>query len=341
MSSPPELRQDPVTGRWVIISPERQKRPQDLHVAPAKASNRDDCPFCPGHEAMTPPEIMTLVGTGPERVGTGLKAGPNLQPGPNRWDVRVVPNMFPALTMDGSRAVGTHEVIVESPDHDASLASLSVAQLTMVLAAWRERIVSLSRDARLQYIQVFKNHGAFGGATLEHPHSQIIALPFVPDVVRAEIDGARRHFAAHGRCVFCDIVRDELADGRRVVEAHADFVAVAAYAPRFPFETWLLPKRHGSRFEEATAHDLDGLARLLKAVLQRIDAALGAPPFNLVLHTAPVSEDVAAEYHWHMEILPALTRPGGFEWGTGAFVNPMAPEDAAAALRKIHLKLES
>ena len=216
-----------------------------------------------------------------------------------------MPNKFPALQVEGTldregegmfdrmNGIGAHEVIIETPDHDRSLAPMSEA-------GDRARAVGVPRadarsqaDLRLRYILVFKNHGAAAGATLEHPHSQLIALPIVPDFVREELEGARRHFAVKERCVFCDIVHQELRDGRRVIQENADIVALAPYAPRFAFETWLLPQRHGARFEEAPRHEYESLARLLKAVLQRMDRALESPPYNLIVHTSPFSEDVA------------------------------------------------
>jgi UDPglucose--hexose-1-phosphate uridylyltransferase len=206
-----------------------------------------------------------------------------------------------------------------------------------VLWAARERMLDLKRDFRLKSILVFKNHGAAAGATLEHPHSQLIALPIVPDFVRDEIEGARRHFAVKERCVFCDIVRQELRDERRVVQENTDAVAIAPYAPRFAFETWILPRRHGARFEEAPRQDYEGVARLLKAVLQRLNRALETPPFNLVLHTSPFAEETAEVYHWHIEIMPKLTRVAGFEWGTGFYINPTPPEEAAQVLRAVSL----
>jgi UDPglucose--hexose-1-phosphate uridylyltransferase len=204
-----------------------------------------------------------------------------------------------------------------------------------VLWAFRERMLDLKRDFRLRYILVFKNHGAAAGATLAHPHSQLIALPIVPDFVRDEIDGARRHYAVKERCVFCDIVHDEIRDGRRLIEENADVVALAPYAPRFAFETWILPKRHGSRFEEAERGEYQSLARLLKSVLRRLDRALETPPYNLIIHTSPFSEDVSDIYHWHLEIMPKLTRVAGFEWGTGFYINPTSPEEAARVLRAV------
>ena len=330
----PELRKDPVTGRWVIISTDRHKRPNDFVFERARIIGREHCPFCPGHESLTPPEIMSYRQNG---------SAPNA-PG---WDVRVVPNKFPALQVEGTldregegmfdrmNGIGAHEVIIETPNHDRTLASMSEPEIERVLFAYRDRIGDLKKDFRLRYILIFKNHGAAAGATLEHTHSQLIALPIVPDFVREEIDGARRHFAAKERCVYCDIVHQEIREGRRVILENADVVALAPYAPRFAFETWLLPKRHGAQFEEAPRHEYEGLARMIKAVLQRIDRALESPAYNLILHTSPFSEDTSETYHWHLELMPKLTKVAGFEWGTGFYINPTSPEEAARVLRAV------
>ena len=332
----PELRRDPVTGRWVIISTDRQKRPNDFRFERAAILGREQCPFCPGREALTPPEVLAYRQNGDGANGPG-------------WDVRVVPNKFPALQVEGNldrvgdgmfdrmNGIGAHEVIIETPHHDRTLAAMSEAEIERVLSAYRERTLDLKRDVRLRYVLVFKNHGAAAGATLEHTHSQLIALPIVPDFVREEIDGARKHFAVKERCVFCDIVHEDSADERRVILENADVVALAPYAPRFPFETWILPKQHGARFEDAPRHQYEGLAKILKALLQRMDRALESPPFNLIVHTAPFVDGVAERYHWHIELMPKLTRVAGFEWGTGFYINPTPPEEAAKVLRSVRL----
>ena len=332
----PELRKDPVTGRWVIISTDRQKRPSDFRLERATIIGREHCPFCPGHESFTPHEVLAYRQNG---------SAPNA-PG---WDVRVVPNKFPALQVEGTldrvgegmfdrmNGIGAHEVIIETPDHDRTLAAMSESDIERVLWAYRERMLDLKRDFRLRYIVVFKNHGAAAGATLEHTHSQLIALPIVPDFAREELGGARRHFAVKERCVFCDIVRQDLADMKRVVLENAEAIAIAPYAPRFAFETWLLPKRHGARFEEAPRSEYESIARLLKSVLQRLDRALASPPFNLVVHSAPFSDAVDDVFHWHIEIMPKITRVAGFEWGTGFYINPTSPEEAAQVLRNVRL----
>jgi UDPglucose--hexose-1-phosphate uridylyltransferase len=327
-----ELRKDPVTGRWVIISSERRKRPTDFRMERHHVERDDYCPFCAGHEELTPPEIFAYRSNG---------GGPN----GGGWDLRVVPNRFPALKVEGTldregdgmfdrmNGIGAHEVIIETPDHDKTLASMSEGEIERVLSAFRARVQDLKQDRRFRYILLFKNHGAPAGATLEHSHSQLIALPIVPDFVREEIEGARRHYADKERCVFCDIVKQELAVGRRMIAENADIVALAPYAPRFPFETWLVPRRHESRFEEAAQHEFESLARLLKAVLLKVNRALESPSYNLIVHSAPFSEDANDAYHWHVELMPRLTRVAGFEWGTGFYINPTSPEEAARVLR--------
>jgi UDPglucose--hexose-1-phosphate uridylyltransferase len=332
----PELRKDPITGRWVIISTDRQKRPNDFRLERASLVGNEYCPFCVGHEDMTPPEVLAFRNSGQPANGPG-------------WDLRVVTNKFPALQVEGNldregegmfdrmNGVGAHEVIIEHPDHAKSLATMSEMEIERVLWAFRERIVDLKRDTRFRYILIFKNQGASAGATLEHSHSQLIALPIVPDFVREELEGAKRHYDQKERCVFCDIIRQEVSAGRRVIHENADIVALAPYAPRFPFETWLLPRSHGPRFEDAPRPVYENLARMLKSVLQRMNRALENPSYNLVIHSAPFSEPRVEYYHWHVELMPKLTRTAGFESGTGFYINPTSPEEAAEVLRAVRL----
>ena len=321
-----------MTGRWVAVATERHKRPNDFRVERMTVLPADQCPFCPGHEDMTPPEIYAHRGNG---------SGPNT----SGWDIRVIPNKFPALRVEGTldrthegmfdrmNGIGAHEVIIETPAHTKNLATMVEAEIVQVLVAYRERMLDLKRDHRFRYIMVFKNHGGEAGATLEHPHSQLIALPIVPDFVRDELDGARRHFSEKERCIFCDIVRQELTDRRRVILETPDIVALAPWASRVPFEMWLVPRHHGSRFEEAPRHEYESLARVLRDIVGRMNRALESPPFNLLVHTSPFSEDAGPFYHWHIELMPKLGRVAGFEWGTGFFINPTSPEEAAQVLR--------
>jgi UDPglucose--hexose-1-phosphate uridylyltransferase len=326
-----ELRKDPVTGRWVIISTERRKRPSDfrlesVHIAPDPA-----CPFCEGHEQMAPHELLAHRRNG----------GPPNGPG---WDLRVVPNQFPVLRVEGDldrqgeglfdrmNGIGAHEVIIETPRHDVTLATMGDAAVEQVLWAFQERVRDLKQDRRFRYIIIFKNHGAAAGASLDHSHSQLIALPIVPREVRDEIDGAKAHFASKERCVFCDILRQEMRDGKRLIIDTGDMVAIAPYAPRFPFETWLLPRRHHAHFEDAQRHEIASLARLLGEILRRMNRMLCDPPYNLLIHSAPIGEN-GDYYHWHVEIIPKLTKIAGFEWATGFYLNPTSPEEAAQVLR--------
>jgi UDPglucose--hexose-1-phosphate uridylyltransferase len=281
---------------------------------------------------MTPRELLAHRRNGSQANAAG-------------WELRVVPNQFPVLRVEGSidrqgeglfdkmNGIGAHEVIIETPRHDETLATMGDAAVEQVLWAFRERMQDLKQDRRFRYIIVFKNHGPAAGAALDHSHSQLIALPIVPREVRDEVDGARAHFAAKERCVFCDIVRQERQETRRLVAENADIVAVAPYAPRFPFETWLLPKRHQSLFEDAPRHEIASLARLLADLLRRMNRVLRFPPYNLLIHSAPLAEPAGEYYHWHVEIIPTLTKVAGFERATGFYLNPTAPEEAAQVLR--------
>jgi UDPglucose--hexose-1-phosphate uridylyltransferase len=332
----PELRKDPVVGRWVIISTERSRRPTNFTPSP-KTRSSGLCPFCPGHEDKTPPAVYTA------RAAHANPANPP-------WTVRVIPNKFPALQIEGGlerrgeglydrmNGVGAHEVVIEGPDHQVELADLPVEHIHQVLLAYRERIIDLHKDRRLRYVLIFKNHGERAGATLEHTHSQLIATPIIPRFLQEELEGARRYYELKERCVFCDIVHQEAAEnnGRRVVAMNERFVALEPFAPRFPFETWILPRRHDASFHSAedTGEYLE-MASLLKDTLQRLNRALDRPPYNYVLHTAPVSDGDLEYYHWHLEIMPNLTRVAGFEMGSGFHINPTPPEDAAQYLREI------
>ncbi len=328
-----ELRKDPVVGRWVIISTERGKRPSGWASEP-NTKGGGFCPFCPGHEDKTPPEILAI------RPLTEKKDVPG-------WDIRVVPNKFPALNIEGElnakgfgnydmmNGIGAHEVIIETPKHASDLADLSEEQIVDVLLTYRARILDLGKDARFKYILVFKNHGGAAGASLEHSHSQLIATPIIPKRVVEEIEGSRRFFDYKERCVFCDMIQYDMKAKVRLVSMNDGFAAIAPFAPRFPFETWILPTAHCSHFERMPESLLLNLARILKETLARINGVLGYPPFNFVLHTAPVQDDDLSIYHWHFEVIPKLMKIAGFEWGSGFYINPTPPEVAAEHLRNV------
>lgn len=329
----PELRKDPIHGRWVIISTERGRRPSDF-VVEAQRPAGGFCPLCEGNEDKTPPEVLAFRndGTPPNKPG---------------WSLRVVPNKFPALRIEGElnregegiydkmNGVGAHEVIIETPRHQESLATLPVSAVTNVLWAYRERITDLRRDVRLRHVLVFKNHGVAAGASLEHSHSQIIALPIVPRRLSEEIEGAKNFFQYKDRCVFCDVIRQELNQGKRVVSENKAFVAIAPFASRFPFETWILPKTHCPTFESMDPSEIEHAGHILSDTLQRLNKVLDQPPYNYVIHTSSFPDVDRDYYHWHLEIMPKLTKVAGFEWGTGFYINPTPPEEAAEYLREV------
>jgi UDPglucose--hexose-1-phosphate uridylyltransferase len=340
----PELRHDPIQKRWIIIAPERGRRPDDFpRNEPVSAG--DCCPFCAGNESKTPPEITAI------RNGTA----PN-QPG---WEIRVIPNKFPALRIEGGldrrgvgaydrmNGIGAHEVIIETPDHSQELADAPLEQIHKVLGIYRERLVDLLRDQRFKYVLIFKNHGAAAGASLSHPHTQLIATPVTPLTLVQELNSAKDHYHEKERCLFCDLIAQELDAGQRIVYAGDHFVAMTPYASRFPFEVFIAPRRHYHSFAEISDDMLHHLAVVLKEVLLRIKKCLKDPPYNFLIHTVPnvqarrkygeAWETIELDYHWHMEFIPRLTQVAGFEWGTGFYINPTAPEEAAKYLRETEL----
>jgi UDPglucose--hexose-1-phosphate uridylyltransferase len=339
-----ELRWDPLKQHWVIIATDRGRRPRDFLVEPEN-SQMTSCPFCYGNEDKTSGEIFAIRPSGP----------PN---SPN-WQVRVIPNKYPALRVEGvlnNRAyglydcmngIGAHEIIVETPDHERGLADLTTAEITNVLIAYRSRYLDLRRDMRLRYMVIFKNHGSRAGATLSHAHSQLIAVPLTPPVAATELKICREFYASKERCIFCDLIAFELASGERVVKEFANYVILTPYAACFPFELRLYPKRHAHDFALMNDGQMAELAVAMKDMLCRLKGVLKDPPYNFILHTAPPLQQrlgkpdywssIEYDYHWHIELVPRLTQIAGFEWGTGFYINPTSPEDAATFLREAEI----
>ncbi len=319
----------------MIIATDRAKRPTDFIRQPVPPNTATVCPFDYGNEHKTPPEVLAY-----------RSSGSRDQPG---WRVRVVPNKFPALGIEGElsrqgegmydkmNGVGAHEVIIEGPDHTKTFGDMPEKQIEEVLWAFRDRVNDLKKDTRFRYILLFKNHGEAAGATLEHPHSQLIALPVIPKRVKEEVEAARLFYELKERCIFCDIIRHESAAGVRLVTETDRFTVLEPYAPRFPFETWILPKRHESHFEDAAAPTLENMAYILRATIRKLDKVLERPAYNFIIHSAPVQEAHLPHYHWHVEIIPKLTKVAGFEWGTGFYINPTPPEESAKFLREAGL----
>jgi len=328
----PELRKDPIVGRWVIISVERGKRPVDFISPSSQRKKGGFCPFCPGNEYTTPPEIIAF-------------RDPDTKPNSPGWRLRVVPNKFPALQIYGGlnkrgegifdkmNGIGAHEVIVETPEHHLSLSTMPLKDVKDVLWAYYLRLSDLKNDKRFKYVMVYKNEGEAAGASLEHTHSQLIALPIIPKIVREEIEASRQYYNLKERCIFCDLINQELKDGKRVVYENERYVALAPFASIAPFETWILPKAHESSFYPPNK-DFSALADMLQRILTQIDRILDTPPYNLVIHTSTFYDEINEYYHWHIELLPKLTKIAGFEWGSGFYINPTPPEEAARFMRE-------
>lgn len=337
----PQLRRDPLLNRWVIIATDRARRPGDFMFPRREIRQGGFCPFCEGNEAKTPPEVLAF-----RREGSGAD-----QPG---WWVRAVPNKFPALAIEGEidrrgvgfydmmNGIGAHEVVIETNRHEIDITALSEAEVAEVISACRQRSLDLKKDQRLRYILIFKNCGEGAGASLEHTHTQIIATPVTPKRVKEKLAGAAQHYQVKERCIFCDIIRQELDFGARIIEESKHFVVLAPFASCFPFETWIMPRRHDPDFDRIEDPERHDLAVVLRRTVARINRALDNPPYNYLVHTAPNRvpragywQTIDRDYHWHLEIVPRVTGIAGFEFGTGFYINPTPPEEAAAYLRGV------
>ncbi len=338
------LRKDPIVGRWIIVANDRPKKPEEyLFEEPADDVTPAECPFCSGNESKTPPEIAAF-------------RAEKTQPNSTGWWVRVIPSKFPVLHVEGSlereglgiydtmNGIGAHELIIESPEHALRLEDLPESQVEKVLWAYRDRILDLERDSRLRYVLIFKNQGWTAGSLVNHTHSQIIATPVIPKFVKEKLDGAKSYFDYKERCIFCDIIRQELATPERIIEETRHFLVMTPFAPRFPFETWIYPKKHLCSYTDVTKEETMDFARTLKHTLKRLGTVLNNPPYNYMLYTAPNRvprsghwHTLHDDFHWHLEIMPRLTRVAGFEWGSGFYINPTPPEDAARYLRDVKL----
>jgi UDPglucose--hexose-1-phosphate uridylyltransferase len=323
------LRQDPTTRQWAILATRRGERPHEPVVIPRPVVPERDpsCPFCPGNEGQTPPEILRE----PE--------GPD-------WRIRVVPNLFAALSGDGSAqrtgepmfrempGIGSHEVVIETPRHDGRMDELSQEEVAQVVWGWRERYRALIARADVRAVVVFKNFGVLAGTSLAHPHSQIVATPvFLPRLLR-RLDVATRYHDENGTCVYDDVIGAERRAEVRLVEEYGSFVAFEPWAAQSPFETWIAPTFHQGSFGELADEEVDDLAGVLIRTLTAVRRACGDPDFNLVMYSAPTNGGHAERvFHWHLKLIPRIATQAGFEIGSAMSINTVAPEDAAAALR--------
>jgi len=324
----PELRKDIITREWAIIARGRSRRPTEVRPEPPPPpSQPGPCPFCPGNEGAS----ETLL---------------TIPDGPTGWRVRVVRNKYPALIAgaqaqhtergiyDAVSGTGSHEVVIESPEHWPDLWQMPVSQVAAVLDAYRQRFLQLREDPQLRYVLVFRNHGPGAGASVLHPHSQLIATPVVPHYIEAELDGIKHYWEYIERCPYCAIVEQEQQSRERMVIENERFIAVAAFAGRYPFETWIIPRRHESQFFNISPEERDDFAAVLRELLGRLAGALNYPSYNYAIHTDVLQSAEQSSFHWHLEIFPRITTPGGFELGSDLYINTTPPEDAATALRE-------
>jgi UDPglucose--hexose-1-phosphate uridylyltransferase len=329
----PELRKDLLSDIWVVIAPERKLRPQFSNLPGEDFLSPENCPFCEGNESMTPPEIYAVRNNNK----------PN-QPG---WQLRVVPNKYPALRVEGQlekrgegfydkiTGIGAHEVVIETTSHTKGIDELEIGAVTNIFLTFKSRILDLKKDVRIRYIQVFKNHGIRAGATISHPHSQVVGMPVVPARVKERIKNAKAHYDAKERCIFCDILFYESEYRKRVLAETPDYVVMSPYASRFPFELVIYPRVHSASFEETADEAVQALAVVLRDTLRKLNKALEHPAYNLLLHNAPFDTDYKNYFHWHWELVPLISSTGGFELGTYTYINPTPPEEAIEVLRKM------
>ncbi len=328
-----EFRKDPIDGKWVIIAPERKKALVEFKPESYSKSRGAKCPFCPGNESLTPPEIFAI-------------RDPQSKANEQGWKVRVIPNRQPILRTevklekegigyyDKISGVGAHEVIIETPNHYQHYSELSEEHLAQIYFAWQQRIKDLKNDRRIKYVLIFKNYGISAGAMMDHPHSQLIALPIAPKQIQEELRGAREYYRYKERCIFCDIIYQELEDKDRLIYENEEFLVIAPWAPIFPFEMWVVPRAHREVFEESDRSLLFLLAQAVKKAMVKLDKTLNYPHFNLILHNLPFEKSPCPYYHWHLEILPRLIWVAGFEYGSGFYINPVPPEESAQWLKK-------
>lgn len=334
-----ELRKDPLLGRWVAVL--TQSKSPSEYILPSNEDKENSCLLCAGRENETPPEIMSISKLNPDQTRQG-------------WWTRVIPNFAPVFQVEGDlgrrgdgmydkmNSIGADEIIIESPDHSVRPEDIGLEQMVRVIITYRERMVDLDKDPRFRYTLIYKNSGREAGAIFSHPVSHLTSTPVIPKRVKDELDGAKQYFAYKERCIFCDIVREELRVGSRVILETRDFIAFCPYASKFPFESWIVPKKHNCAFQDIKIDEIEDMAIILSSVLKRLRAAFGELSFNYFIHSAPMTiprknhwHTLGEDFHWHLELMPRLLKTTGFQWGAGLYVLPTSPEYAAKYLKEI------
>jgi UDPglucose--hexose-1-phosphate uridylyltransferase len=337
-----EVRKDYLLDRWVVIATERGRRPTDFVKQERQQAKSAVCPMCPGNEHMTPPAVLVYIKSD-QRIRR-TKDEDDFRH--KNWLIRVIPNLYPAFSPPKGRisrkqitknenlaaAVGHHEVLVESPNHDEGPANAPIPQLVHVINGYMDRLRELSVKPYVQYVSIFRNHGLEAGASLSHAHSQIIATPFVPKTVKEEMDASKKLWRQNKKCVFCDILEKE-RDGPRFVLENSKFMVFTPYASVNPMEFWIFPTNHENSLLDMSHSETKTFAETLKTCLCRLKTLVNDPPYNYGFHIA-LDEEAHDYYHWHLEVYPRLAIWAGFEKSTGVYINTMTPETAAESMRK-------
>lgn len=332
----PEIRQNIATKDWIIFATERAMRPEEFKIEEKKTKELPDysekCPFCRGNEAETQQEIASIK----DEQG--------------KWQVRVVPNKFAALTYRGNpdrrfdgvyrsmRGVGAHEVIIESPKHNLTTALYDNIQIERIVRIYKSRYLELEKDPRIAQVIIYKNHGSSAGTSLEHPHSQLVATPVVPTSVRDRFRDAINYYDENGECVFCRTVEEELRAKERIVLENRNFISIQPYASFSPFHTWILPQKHKPSFGEISEEEIADFASILKETLQKLYYGLNNPDYNYCIRSTSVDQNKVNYFHWYLAIIPKITKIAGFELGSGMFINTSLPEECAEFLRNVKIK---
>lgn len=335
-----ELRKDPISERWIVTSLRTGEKVEDL-LKPGEWSEMGVCPFCPGNENKTAPEIFSF-------------RGPDTAPDTRGWEVRVIPHKYNVLRKEGDltrtgvgmydlmSGIGAHEIVIETPKHVNNLVDQETEQIKKVFIAYQKRIIDLKNDERLKYVLIFKNQGKSPAVLVEHSHSQIIATPCIPKRVKEELRSARQYYEYKARCIFCDMIKQEINLQERLITENSQFLAFIPFAPRFPFEVWILPKRHNADFSRIEERECLELAKIFKIIMTKLNKLLNGSPLNYVVHTIPFTRPRAGywltiqdDFHWHLEIMPQVGIIAGFEWGSSFYINPPAPEICAKLLRDV------
>lgn len=328
-----EIRLNPITREWVIIAREKGRKPEDFIIVKENRKPPEflkTCPFCPGNETVTPKETFKIC----DEKG---------------WKIRVVPNKFAVLSNEGERArshtglrknvngVGTHEVIIETPIHNLTAATMPLEQLKEVIQTYKDRFLETYRDQRVDHVILFKNSGAASGTTIEHPHSQVVGIPVMPLHIRSRIENAMRFFDDTGECLMCRTIKDELNEGARIVMDTKHFTAFVPYAALSPFHTWIFPKKHSGFFADMQSDEIWDIASNLKSIMARLCHGLNNPDFNYVVMSGNPSDVNSGFIHWYLSIVPRVAMASGFELGSGVYINSLIPEKAAEYLRNVKI----